>query len=79
MKLGGQEDAKPSQSYQYLLVKSISLFDLLTVMMVPIAPSMYPLVRWASHHSNLAKISTLVRLRVYSPMPALRIGVQPLP
>jgi len=79
VKLDGEKDAKASQSYQYLLVKSLSLFDLLMVMMVRIAHSMYPLVRWASHHSNLAKISTLVRLRAYFHMPALRIGIQPLP
>jgi hypothetical protein len=39
VKIGGQKDANASQSYQYLLVKSLSLFDLLTVMMVRIAHS----------------------------------------
>src|SRR2546423_12389866 len=37
------------------------------------------LVRRASDHSNLATISTLVRLRDYSYTPALRIEVQLLP
>jgi len=41
VKLGGQKDTNASLSYRYLLVKSISLFDLLTVMMVGNAHSIY--------------------------------------
>jgi hypothetical protein len=39
--IGGQKDANTSLSYRYLLVKSFSLFDLLMVMMVGNAHSIY--------------------------------------
>jgi len=41
VKIGGQKDANASLSYRYPLVKSFSLFDLLMVMMVGHAHSIY--------------------------------------
>ena len=59
--------------HRYLLVKSISLFDLYYVMMALLHIRFTRRFQRDSDHSNLAQISTLVRLRVYFHMPAFRI------
>ncbi len=54
----------------YLLVKSLSLFDVFLVTMVRSHIRIVQRVRWTANHDSLVQISTTVRLVVYFPIPA---------